>query len=230
VNSVNPLTKVLIVDDHAAVAAALSMAIDRSGDMTCLGAVGGLEEALERLAQEAADVVVVDINLGTDVTGVEVTRAVKARYPATRVVVLTATADFEVLVAAASAGASGYVLKEQDLPEVLQALRSSHASGILVDPSSLRRMDGSGSPAAPDSRDGANGPAYLTTRELEILRMLSAGKDVKSIGRSLGIAVNTCRGHLKSLFIKLDAHSQLEAVTNATRLGLLPPMTQDQRS
>jgi DNA-binding NarL/FixJ family response regulator len=160
------------------------------------------------------DMVLMDVRLG-DGDGVEATARLTRANPELRVVVLTAHTDTALMQRAADAGACGLLPKDGSLPDMLQVLRSSHRGGLVVHASLLKALDA----ARPRRRSDSLPP--LTRRERDVLQMLADGSDAGTIAKSLRISVNTCRGYLKGLLGKLDAHSQLEAVVIATHHGMV---------
>ncbi|HEY8527022.1 MAG TPA: response regulator transcription factor [Acidimicrobiales bacterium] len=203
----------LVVDDQRAFADAVALAIDSQLRLRCLGAAGSVEDALHRLGSECPDVLLLDVRLpGTD--GLSAITEFKARCPEVRVLVLTADVSPTTFLGAVKAGADGFLPKDAPFTDIIDAVRSGDS--LLVDPQVLKQLAGEGAPAADDAD-----PPVLTDRELEVLRLLAEGLAVKQIAPKLGITVNTCRGHVRAILHKLDAHSQLAAVVTATRLGLL---------
>jgi len=212
------VTRVLIVDDHRAFSDALAIAIDAQADLRHVGVASTVEEAVEAVASSSPDVVLMDIRL-PGVDGIEGVRRIKGLRPDMVILVLTGFADAETMAQAALAGASGFFPKERPVVEILEAIRTASQGGMVVDPATLAAMltrtyAPQGSPAAPPG-------VGLTQREREVLAMMAAGRDPRAIARALGITVNTSRGHVKSVMAKLGAHSQLEAVMSAVRIGLL---------
>jgi DNA-binding NarL/FixJ family response regulator len=205
--------RVLVVDDHRAVADAIALAIGGANDLVCVGTAHHVEDAFALTEQLEPDVVVMDVRLG-DGDGVELTARLTRRFPALRVVILTAVVDHGLLQRAADAGASGIFPKDGSLADVLSAVRSASVDNLVVHPSLLRRL-------AKGPTQGSRPALSLTAREQDVLTLMADGRDSAQIARHLGISLLTCRGYVKSLLTKLDAHSQLEAVVVATRLGLV---------
>jgi len=206
-------TRILVVDDHTTFADLLALALAGEPDLTCVGTAGTVGEAFAMVDRLRPDLVVMDVHLG-DGDGVTATAELTQTYPALRVVVLTAHTDPALMQRAADAGACCVLLKNGSLPDMLAALRSSRRGGFAVGPALLRVM------IASQTVKGDYLPP-LTRRERDVLRMLAGGSEARAISKDLGISVNTCRGHLKNLLLKLGAHSQLEAVVIATRHGLV---------
>jgi len=209
---------VLVVDDHRAVAESIAMAIDLQPDMRCVGIAGTIAEARAVLMTAAPDVLLTDVRL-PDGDGVDAARSLLELSPDLHILVLTAYADIEVMARAASIGVCGILPKESSISAVLAAVRKAGEGGMAIGGSVLsallNRVQNVPPVAAPPK-------VHLTDREAEVLAWLSQGLDPQGISRKLGISVHTCRGHVKSVLAKLDAHSQLEAVITAMRFGLVP--------
>ncbi|MEU6677930.1 response regulator transcription factor [Streptomyces sp. NPDC046853] len=217
------MIQVLVVEDQRTLADALEIAIGAQPDLTCVGAVGSVEEAVPIVAARGPDVVLMDIHLpGAD--GIEGTRRIRADRPRTRVLLLTADTSPRHLVAAASVGAAGFLAKDTAFPAVLEAIRAPSEEPMFMDQSTLGllvsalgpRPDDPGPPRVPNGRR-----RQLTARELEVLRLMGQGLGPGPIAERLVVSPHTARGHVKRVMAKLDAHSQLEAVVNAVRCGLL---------
>jgi len=207
--------RVLVVDDHCTFAELVVVALKHEDDLECVGAAHDADRA-RRMAQELApDVILMDVNLG-DQDGLDLTAELVAAHPGLRVVVLTAHADGDAMRRAAAAGACALLPKDGSLPDLLNGLRSARPGGFVVHPTLLRTL------VTEERTAAAAGPApVLTPRELLVLQLLAEGRDTRSIAHQLKISVNTCRGYVKNVLMKLDAHSQLEAVVIAGRHGLV---------
>jgi DNA-binding NarL/FixJ family response regulator len=213
---------VLVVDDQRTFADAVALAVDSQRRMRCVGAVGSAEEALDHIGAGCPDVVLLDVRLpGMD--GLAAISVLKERCPAVRILVLTANDSQTRFLGAAAAGADGFLPKDTPFTEIIDAVRSTDT--LLVDPHVLKQIAHSGL-APSDLVDLSRRRVELTERELEVLRLLADGVPVKQIAPKLGVSVHTCRGHVRSILHKLDAHSQLAAVVTAARLGLLADLGQ----
>ena len=207
--------RVLIVEDQRSFAESLEVVVDSQYDMVCVGSVLTGEAAIERAEQDAPTVVLMDVDL-PGIDGVETTARLVDQHPDVKVVMLTGIPDATVLARAASAGACAFLLKDSSVGEILDAIRSNNPrTGRLdVDADAINQM------LSADEGDGTQ-IDHITQRELEVLGLLAQGRQPKEIARTLGISLHTCRGHVKSLLTKLDAHSALEAVVVAHREGLI---------
>jgi len=217
--------RVLFVEDHQLLADALSAMLAREPDMTVVGVAGSVAEA-KALARERVDVALMDYRL-PDGTGAEATRALKARWPLARVVMLTAIKDDETVLESIQAGADGYLTKDRAADDVVQAVRAAYAGETLLPRSVIveiaRRVA-----AAKDRGDDRKMIEPLTPRELEVLRALTDGLSTPEICERLYIAPNTLRTHVQNIMGKLRVHSKLEAVAFALKNRLVePPRAED---
>ncbi len=212
---------ILVVDDHRAVAESIAMAIDLQPDMRCVGVAGTIAEARGLVITGAPDVMLTDVRL-PDGDGLDAASRLLQLRPQLRIVVLTGYADMQVLGRAALVGAHGILPKESSISAVLTALRRAGAGEMSVDQAVL---DGLLNRMRPEGVPAVTSHASLTDRETEVLALLSEGRDPQAIARRLGISLHTCRGHVKSILAKLEAHSQLEAVVKAMRLGIVSDRT-----
>jgi DNA-binding NarL/FixJ family response regulator len=215
---------VLLVDDHRLLAQSLSRVLSFEPDIRIVGIGATVAEAKE-LAREAVDVVLMDYRL-PDGTGVEATRAIKARWPSSRVVMLTAIDDDETVLESIQAGADGYLTKDKAIEEVVATVRAAYAGATLLPRSVIiaiaRRV------AEARDRQAERMPVEtLTPRELEVLKALTEGLSTPEICDRLFITPNTLRTHVQNIMGKLRVHSKLEAVAFALRHRLVEPPRAD---
>jgi DNA-binding NarL/FixJ family response regulator len=212
--------KVLVVDDHAVVRRGLRAFLESEPDLEIVGAAEGGTQALDLLEGFEAQgrrpgVVVMDLQM-TPLNGIDTTRLIRARYDDVAVVVLTSYADDELVRGALEAGASGYVLKDADADQVTAAIRAADRGELQLDPSVARRLLSSlGAASRVDAK------AELTARELEVLRLVGAGRANKEIAIQLGISERTARTHVSNILGKLGLASRTQAALWAVREGLV---------
>jgi DNA-binding NarL/FixJ family response regulator len=209
--------RVLVVDDHAVVRRGLLAFLDSEPDLEVVGDAGGGAEALDLLARldsegRRPEVVVMDLEM-VPIDGIESTRQIRARYDDVEVVALTSFGEEERVYAAFAAGAAGYLLKDSDADEVATAVRSAHQGGVQLDPAVTRRLVRS--MHAPDVKP------ELTSRELDVLRLLAAGRANKEIAAELAISERTARTHVSHILRKLGLSSRTQAALWAVREGLV---------
>ena len=209
--------RVIIADDHAVVRAGIVQFLEMSGGIEVVAQVDDGRQAIQAVEEFKPDVAILDIQM-PELTGIEVTRWVRANVPETGVLVLTAYDDDPYVIAVLQAGANGYVLKTADAADIVRAVRSVHDGQSALDPAIARKVMAhvSGSPLTANVEQ-------LTERELEVLSMAARGHTNRAIGVLLGISHRTVQGHLAKTFGKLHANSRTEAVMRAVSLGWLPP-------
>ena len=217
--------RVLFVEDHQLLADALSALLGRESDIEVVGIAGTVADA-KAMSRDRLDVVLMDYHL-PDGTGAEATRAIKARWPAARVVMVTALSDDETVLESIQAGADGYITKDRAAEDVVHAVRAADAGETLLPRAVIveiaRRVA-----AARDRGDDRRMIEPLTPRELEVLRALTEGLSTPEICEGLFIAPNTLRTHVQNIMMKLHVHSKLEAVTVALRYRIIePPRVED---
>lgn len=212
--------RVLVVDDHEVVRRGLLAFLDSEPDIEVVGQAGGGAEALDLLASlesdgDLPDVVVMDLQMAP-IDGIESTRQIRDAYEDIEVVALTSFAEEERVHAALEAGASGYLLKDSDADDVAVAVRAAHRGELQLDPQVARRLMSS-LRAGP----GDDPAADLTSRELDVLRLVATGKPNKEIAAELTISERTARTHVSRILRKLRLSSRTQAALWAVREGLV---------
>ena len=217
--------RVLLVDDHQLLTEALAKMLALEPDITVVGVAGTVADA-KSLARERLDVVLMDYRL-PDGTGADATRAIKARWPGARIVMLTALNDDETVLESIQAGADGYLTKDRAVDDVVAAVRDAHNGETLL-PRSVVMGIAQRVATARDRSMERPSIEPLTARELDVLRALAEGLPSPEICERLFIAPNTLRTHVQNIMGKLRVHSKLEAVAFALRHRLVePPKVED---
>lgn len=211
-----PPTRVLIADDHRTFAELFALGLEREPDLEAVGHARTAAEAISMAESLRPDLVIMDVRLG-DGDGIEVTAQLAERYEDLCVIVLTGHPDPSLVTRAAQAGACGFLPKDGALESMLHALRSARRGSLVLPPEMLAMMSEAASAPPPA---GATVPT-LTAPELEVLELLGRGLNPRTIAHRMGISVDECRGLLRSVKTRLDAHSLLEAVVTANRYGLI---------
>jgi DNA-binding NarL/FixJ family response regulator len=212
----------LVVDDHEVVRRGLHAFLDGEPDLEVVGDAAGGEEALDvlsRLETEGArpDVVLMDLQM-SPIDGIETTRRVRDLYPGTEVVALTSFGEKERVMRALESGASGYLLKDSEPEEVAAAVRSAHQGELQLDPAVTRPLL-----EALKTDDADDVLHLLTAREVEVLRLVGAGKPNKEIAAELVISERTVRTHVSNVLRKIGVSSRTQAALVAAREGLVVP-------
>ena len=207
--------RVLIAEDHETVRDGLRLLLETQSDVEVVGGVADGEAAIAAARALAPDVVVVDLSL-PGISGLTVTRAVRAQSPGVAVVVLTRHTDEAYVQELLAAGALGYVLKQSASDELMRAVRSAAAGTRYLDAAIAQ-------PPTAGGRRGFATPsrAPVTDRELEVLRLSATGKSNKEVATALAIAVKTVEVHKSSAMRKLQLHDRAEMLRFATLKGWL---------
>ena len=196
-------------------AEAVAAAITSIPDMAVVGSTSTVEEARRLVREVHPDVVLMDYRL-PDGTGTRAAQQICEERASTRVVIVTASDDDLLLLEAVDAGCSGYVVKTKGLDELVNAIRTAAAGDAVIPPTLLRGL------VARLNTPAGNVAFGLTSREVEVLRLLAQGASNRAISDTLRISLNTTRNHVQSVIRKCDAHSKLEAVSAALREGVIP--------
>jgi DNA-binding NarL/FixJ family response regulator len=206
--------RVVLVDDHPVYREGLAKLLRESG-VDVVAQAGNGHDAMSIVEEAAPDVVVMDLNM-PGMSGVEVTRKLVERTPASRVLVVSVSAQEEDVTEAILAGASGYVLKDGPVEEVVAGIQAAANGESLISPRIatmlLRRMR-LDEPAEVDT------PAMtpLSDRELQVLRLVAEGKGNQEIGEALYIGQSTVRNHISSILMKLQVENRVQAAVRAVR-------------
>ena len=214
------MTRVIVVDDHAVVRRGLRDFLGTESDLEVVGEAEGGPQALDLLGRldsegRLPNVVVMDLQMAP-MDGIEVTRRIRARYDHVEVVALTSFGEKERVHSALEAGASAYLLKDSDADEVLAAVRAARRGELHLGAPVARRLT-----EALRSASRQKPRAELTTRELEVLRLVGAGKANKEIAAELSISERTARTHVSNILSKLHLGSRTQAALWAVREGLV---------
>lgn len=205
-------TRVLIVDDHEVFATSLARTLAAEPDLEIVGTARTETEALAE-ARKGVDVIVCDFRLaGAD--GITLSRTLRDTVPDARIVMLTASTDEAVLVAALDAGCAGFITKSQPLDDLLDAIRAAAAGEAMVNPALLARL------LPRITRRGGPNPD-LSARERHVLAVMAEGATNQAIAERLVLSRDTVRNHVSNILRKLGAHSKLEAVAIAAQRGLI---------
>lgn len=207
-----PIT-VFIVDDNKELRNALEEIISMSEGYHCIGTASSAEEAVDRIPIIRPDVVLMDINLGTDESGIDVVKSLKPRIPDTNFMICTVYEEDEKIFQALTAGASGYILKKTPPGRMLEAIRELFEGGAPMSSQIARKVVAAfqqqqNQPNAPE----AEPLQQLTSREMEILELLSKGLMYKEIASQTFLSPETVRKHVYHIYEKLHVTNRVAAV------------------
>jgi len=209
--------RVLLADDHTLVRKGLVSLLLESGECEVVAEAADGLEAVEKAQASRPDVAILDLSMPR-LPGLEAVRRIHEALPQTRVLVLTAHEEEEYILPIVRAGASGYLIKDSAVAELLAAVRALHAGHGYFGPQAARVL-------AEQYRhpDRATDDPYgqLTPREREVFHLVIEGKTTKETARALGISVKTADNHRYRLMDKLGVHNTAELVRYAARRGLI---------
>lgn len=216
--------RVLLVDDQPLMIVGLRMVINDTRDIEVAGEAGNGREAVQLARAQRPDVILMDIRM-PEMDGIEATRIVTSQPDPPKVVVLTTFDDDEYVYGALRAGASGFLLKNMALEDILNAIRIVASGDALIAPSVTRRLIGAfverSEPAAP-STPPVRAIEGITGREREVLVLVGHGMSNAEIAEHLFISVATAKTHVARLFAKLEARDRVHLVITAYEAGLVP--------
>ena len=211
--------RVLLVDDHDLFRTGLrNLLADQGVDVVGEAQTGA--EALGLVRELAPDVVVMDLNM-PGMSGVEATRQINVLAPLTRVLVLTISDEDADVLDAILAGASGYLLKDSSIQELLQGIRSAAVGEALISPhiasKVLQRIRATST--SPEIADTIR--SELSDREIQVLKLIANGTDNAQIAAELHISPKTVKNHISNILMKLQIDNRIQAAVYAVRSGIV---------
>ena len=216
-----PPVKLVLVDDHSRVRQGLADLLSRGAGMQVLATTGRAEEAFELLRQHQPDLLVLDLRM-TPTDGITLLKALRERGETTPVLVLTMSEEAEDLAAALRLGVRGYLLKDMEPADVIDAIRRAAKGELVVAPSIAGKLAAI-LQSGEEPGSAASLLRQLTGRERQILGHVAAGMSNKAIAKALGISHDTVKLHVRHILAKLGLSSRVEAavfaVQNRATLG-----------
>ena len=209
--------KIIIVDDHVLFREGLAAIIRREPDIEIIGMAGTVREAIELARASRPEIALMDFNL-PDGSGVDATRRILEEFPACKIIFLTMSEQDDDLFSAIRSGAKGYLLKNMQPTDLVNAIRSVYeGESALSQGMTLRLMD----ELSRSERLAHPAENTLTLRELDVLRAIASGLSNQEIGNQLYISENTVKFHVHSLLAKLNLTDRKEAANFAREHGLV---------
>jgi len=211
------MINVVIVEDKQAIREGLAVLLGGTGGIACVAAYESCEDMLPRFAQDAPDVILMDIGL-PGMTGIEGIGEVRKIRDDAVIVVLSVYEDDENIFEALCRGACGYLIKNTPPTRLIEAITEAHEGGSPMSSHIARRVVDI---FRRDFKGKGDQDVDLTDREREVLSGLSEGDSYGGIADTLFISVDTVRYHIRNIYRKLQVHSQSGAVSKAIRKGLI---------
>jgi two-component system, NarL family, response regulator len=200
--------RILIADDHPIVREGLAALLNRANDMEVVAEASNGREALKQFQRCRPDVVLVDLRM-PEMDGVDAILAIREQAPEARVIVLTTYDGDEDIYRGLRAGAKAYLLKDAPREELMECIRAVHGGRMWIPPDVAAKLA---------TRMGDDD---LTSRELEVLRLMVRGKSNKEIGNNLGVSEGTVKIHVNHILEKLKVSGRTEATAAALKRGIV---------
>jgi len=202
------LIRILTVDDHPLLREGIAVLVNAESDMELVAEASNGEEAIEKFRLHRPDVTLMDLQM-PNLNGTEAISEIRNEFPNAKIIVLsTYSGDVQVL-RAIKAGARGYILKGHVGRELLDAIRSVHAGHKRIPPEIASEL------AEHAADDG------LSSREIDVLRLIASGHSNKQIADKLSIGETTVKSHITNILSKLDANDRAHAVTIGLKRGII---------
>jgi DNA-binding NarL/FixJ family response regulator len=213
--------RVLIADDQALFRRGLWVVLGTENGIKVVAEAENGEEAVAMAQELAPDVVLMDVRMPR-INGIEAARQISMDVPTTKILMLTVSDEEDDLYEAIKAGANGYLLKEISVEEVAEAIRAVVQGQSLISPSMASKLLNEFNSLARKAEERQQYPApALTSRELEVLKLVARGMSNREIADQLYISENTVKNHVRNILEKLHLHSRMEAVIYAVKERLL---------
>ena len=203
--------RLVVADDQTVVREGLVTLLSTMPGIEVVGSAADGEQAVALVAQHAPDVVLMDLRM-PGVDGIQATRRIRAEHPSVQVVVLTTYADDQSIVHALQAGALGYLTKDAGRDHIRRALEAAAAGQAVLDPTVQARLVDA---ARLNSSTPAELPDQLTERELEVLRLIAAGRSNAEIAKTLFVSEATVKTHINHIFAKTGSRDRAQAIAYA---------------
>lgn len=210
--------KVLIVDDHTLVRDGIRALLALIADVKVVGEAANGKEALEQVQRLTPDIVLMDLAMPI-MNGLEATRRIRKKFPATKVLVLTQYEDREYIIPTIEAGARGFVSKMAAFSELATAIHAVHRGGSFLSPMAAAAVIEECQAKAGEAE--ADPYQHLTDREREMLKLIAEGYTAKEIADLLVLSVRTVETHKSNLMRKLNIRNKADLVKFAIRKGII---------
>ena len=206
-----------VVDDQRLFRESIAGMLDAEESLRVVGMVGSGVEAVDLVRQARPHVLLMDIKM-PEMDGIEATRQIKAEFPETRIILLVTFVTDTYVLDGLGAGANGFILKDSSLAGLVAAVRAVYSGEQVIATGITHRMVQMLERQSSEKCQRSDG---LTTREMEMLRLLAKGMLAKEIARALAVSEKTVRNHISNIYRKLDIYDRSQAVIYAMKNGLV---------
>ncbi|MEK7268776.1 MAG: response regulator transcription factor [Nitrospirota bacterium] len=213
--------KVLIADDHRVVREGLVAILKTKENIEVVGEAQDGQEAVEKARTLEPDVILMDVSMPR-MGGVEATRLIKREFPHIGIVALTMYEEQQYIFDLVRAGATGYLLKDTESAQIVEAIRAISRGESLIHPSVASKILAEFSLLAQKKGKKPSWVEHdLTEREITVLRLVADGKTNKEIANSLGLSEKTVKNHVRNIFHKLQVYDRTQAAILGIRKGII---------
>lgn len=198
---------VLLVDDHPLLRQGVAQLIELEDELKVIGEASNGEEAIKIAHKLDPDLILLDLNM-KGLSGIDTLKLMRKQDITSRIIIFTVSDSHDDVISALRAGADGYLLKDSEPEELLPAIKQAARGQQVFSPKLAQIM---ASALRDNNTKKSNKPDDLTSRELEIVKLIAQGKTNKEVARKLGITEATVKVHVKNLLKKLSLKSRVEA-------------------
>ncbi|WKY44939.1 response regulator transcription factor [Eubacteriaceae bacterium ES2] len=212
--------KILLVDDHPLFLKGLQFLLE-SYKISVLGTVNNGKDAISQARHLKPDIILMDIQM-PEFSGIETLKLIKAEMPEIRIIMLTASEEDDDLFDAIKYGASGYLIKNTDADELVEALYSLEKGEVLLSPGLAEKLLNEFSEAEQEDSDNLNKDgSTLTPRQMEVLELVAQGLTYEDAGDQLGLSRRTVKYHMEKIIETLQMENRAQVIAYAARIGLV---------
>jgi DNA-binding NarL/FixJ family response regulator len=216
---VNPMVRVLVVDDHDLFRTGLSSLLSAEPDIEVVAQASGGRMGIRLASELQPDVVLMDVRM-PDLSGPEATREILEQYPDMRVLALTVASEDSDVAAVLKAGAVGFLAKDTPIDRLVVAIHAAVTGAAWLSPRAAEVVLSRIRTATGAERAGSAGLGQLSPRELEVLRLIANGLENAEIAAALDISPRTAKNHVSNILTKLGLPSRVQAAVYAVRQGV----------
>lgn len=209
--------KVMIVDDQVILSEGIRSVLASSEDLDVIAVAHDGQEALDLMAQQVPDVVLLDIRMPR-MNGVVATGEIKKRYPGVKVLVLTTFDDSDYILSALNNGACGYLLKDISAPALIEAIKNAYAGDTILPAKIAKKVSDAAKMVTSDREIKLRRSFGFSDREVEIALMLFEGFNNRQIASALGLSDGTSRNYISAIYMKLGCDGRAAAIAKMKEL------------